>query len=151
MVWLGDLVGISSVAAIFGILSLFIPRSTAEPALLWWAAFGVAMIGLYLWHNKSAPVRPGDWLKALGVIVVVDVGSLCIDMVLGEFLHPHPSPFRSAMEVGGPFGFATTSVLIPAVFVASVAGLLRSSFLHMIKRPPQAGGRQKAPGELDGR
>lgn len=135
MRWLADLVGISTVAGIFGFLTLLVPRDIAGP-ILWWAALGVAVIGLFLWHDKSAPIRPRDWLKLLGGIVLLDIGSFCIDMIIGESMHQHLSPLRSAMEAGSPFGFAATSILIPAAFIAAVGGFVRGSFLYWITRSP---------------
>ena len=139
MGWLADLVGVSTVAAVFGCLTLLVPRAMVPMPVLWWAGFGVAVVGLFLWHNKSAPVRPGNWLKLLGFIVLLDMASFCIDMILGELTHPHLSPLKSAMQLGGPFGFAATSFLIPATFIAAVGGLIRSSFLCSIKRSPDVG------------
>lgn len=135
MRWLADLVGLSIVTAIFGFLTLLAPRLLAPVG--WWPGFVfVAVLGMFFWHSKSAPVGPRDWLKFLGVIVLLDMGSFCIDMIVGELSRPHLSPLKSAMEFGGPFGFAATSVLIPSLFVVSIAGLARSGFLYWVKRSP---------------
>lgn len=142
MRWLADLVGVSTIAAIIGCLTLLVPRAIVPGPVFWWTGLGVAVVGLFLWHDKSAPVRPRDWLKLLGFIVLLDMGSFCIDMFVGELTHPHLSPLKSAMEVGSPFGFAATSILIPATFIAAVGGLIRSRFLHSIRRSPDIGSRQ---------
>lgn len=137
MRWLADLVGLSIVAAVLGCLTFLVPSSMVPPMLWWWPGFGIlAVSSLFFWHNKSAPVRPRDWIQAMGIIVLLDIGSFCIDMILGELLHPHLSPLKSAMEFGGPFGFAATSILIPGLFVASFAGFARSAFLCWFRRPP---------------
>jgi hypothetical protein len=137
MRWLADLVGLAILAAIFGCLTFLVPSRMVPPMLWWWPGFGILAIPcLFFWHNKSTPVRPRDWIKLLGVIVLLDMTSFCIDVILGELSHPHLSPWKSAMQFGGPFGFAATSILIPGVFVASLAGFVRSGFLCGFRRTP---------------
>ena len=130
MRWLGDIIGLSVMAAMLGTLAVLVPRSSAT-LTAWLVAYAIlAVISIPLWRNKSSPVRPQGWLQVMGIIVLLDLGSFIIDILVGELLRPQHSLIRAAMSLGGPLGFGLTSIVIPALFVAAAAGLVRSTFLY---------------------
>jgi hypothetical protein len=132
MTWVGDSIGVATIAAIIGALAYFVPSSEVTYPV-WWAAFaGLSAVGIFFWRQKDSPRRPTAWLRVLGIVCLMDAASFCVDIIGGHFIRPQLSLIQAAVHFGGPLGFAATSVLIPAVFIAATAGLVRSAFLSSV-------------------
>jgi hypothetical protein len=123
----GDLVGLCALAVIVSALAVAVPASEVTSTL--WAAAFLALGFIGVWHRKSSPSRPKVWLHFLAVVLLMDAGSFCVDVVLGHLVRPQLSLIDGATHLGGPFGFAATAILIPAVFFVGLAGFVRSIFL----------------------
>ena len=72
----------------------------------------------------------------LGCHLVVAVGEVILgalflgaDAVVGHIHHPELSLFDAAKQSGGPFGFAMTIMVVPAIAFIALAGAVRSFYV----------------------
>ena len=128
---MGDLVGLVVLAAAVSGVAQLVPLGSDH--VIWWLAYGaLALIGIRMWNGRNAPQGTHQWLIALGVTLLFEVGSFAIDLVLGRIFHSDLPLIEGATHVYGPFGFGLTAILIPAVLMVVLCGYIRALVVRML-------------------
>jgi hypothetical protein len=104
------------------------------PYILWPFVYLVlALMGWFMWTNEKYAQGPLGWLGAIAVGLVIGILFLGADVMIGKRNHPELSLLEAAKTVTGPFGFAFTTIVVPAFLFVAIGGLARGLYLERKK------------------
>lgn len=130
---MADMIGLIALAALVGIVSLFVPGSDV-PLMMWMFIYMMWVVcALFVWHHRSAPSKPRTWLvlalcSVVGAPIWYGVAALT---ALIFFNGSEPGLSKS-------FDLIMTLIFAPGLTFIALTGWIRALTLARISQKEQS-------------
>jgi hypothetical protein len=123
---MGDIIGLIALAALIGLVSLFVPT---VPLVMWLLVYFVWTAGaLFIWYHRKAPDSPEAWLVlSLCSVVGVPIGHGIATLVASMAFGGNEPGLSRTLE------FTLTLICSPGLTFIAVTGWVRALALARLK------------------